>query len=125
MVVHCPAVANRLMTWPEFEAEHLDVLSKHRAANPEPPAAPLETRHLFRPQRRLLIEAMDEAREFDGTRAGLQALLSPGDVLHDVTPYGGIDKRIGWDTYIVTTTHPGWADPRPSVAGFINGPLID
>lgn len=80
---------------------------------------------LFRPQRELLADAMAEAREFDGTRAGLQALLDPGDVLAAVEPYGGLDKRIGWDTYIVTATNPDHRDPRPSVVGFINGPLIE
>ena len=87
---------------------------------------PRETRHMFRPQRRTLADAMADAREFDGTRAGLQALLCSGDEIAEVAAYGsGLDKRIGWNTYIVTARHPAWPKPGPYVVGFINGPLVD
>jgi hypothetical protein len=38
-----------------------------------------------------------------------------------IQPYGGIDKRIGWNTYIVEIDAcPPWGR---HVAGFTNGPL--
>lgn len=77
----------------------------------------------FRPQRGSLDAAMAEAQEFAG-RAELVAHiteeLAPWGFV--VTPtmvhvekYGGIDKRIGWDTYIVTVDGYG-------VFGFTDGP---
>ena len=82
-------------------------------------AAPRETRHLFRPQRGSLRRAMAEVQEFDGTRAGLQALFPR--TLVKVEKYGGgIDTRIGWDTYIVLTA---WFDGTVQPEGFTNGPV--
>lgn len=82
---------------------------------------PRESRHMFRPQRSTLADAMAEAKEFDGTWEGLQALQYRGDVLVAVEEYGGIDDRIGWDTYIVTVTNPAYGDASTRVAGFTNG----
>lgn len=127
-------MANSFVTFDEFAEDFVatfqrklaDALEGKPMSMPSArEAAPRETRHMFRPQRYLLAEAMAEAREFDGTRAGLQACLGVGDVLHACEPYGGIDPRIGWDTYIVTVRHPGWPNEGPHVAGFVNGPLVD
>ena len=87
-----------------------------------PLAIPPETRHLFRPQRGSLRQAMMEARDFDGTRAGLQGCLGCSCVLVAVEPYGGIDTRIGWDTHIVIARYP---DGTEQPAGFTNGPVVD
>ena len=77
-------------------------------------------RHLFRPQRESLRRAMLEVQEFDGTRAGLQALF-PHRPLMRVEKYGqGIDTRIGWDTHIVITR---WPDGTEQPEGFTNGPV--
>lgn len=76
---------------------------------------------LFRPHRGLLAEAMREVREFDGTAEGLQAFLGFDFRLVAVEPYGGVDQRIGWDTYIVTARCGN--SPGIFVVGFTNGPL--
>lgn len=105
--------------WPEMKRRLLgDARPK-----PEHPIVPRETRHMFRPQRSTLADAMAEAKEFDGTWDGLQALQYRGDVLVAVEEYGGIDDRIGWDTYIVTVTNPAYGDASTRVAGFTNGPV--
>lgn len=39
--------------------------------------------------------------------------LDAGDV--SVTPYGGIDKRIGWDTYLISIHGAAW--------GMSDGPI--
>jgi len=84
-------MANRLLTKKEFEQDIRDAFEALVPASPPRPPAPRETRHLFRPQRSSLRRAMWEAREFDGTRAGLQSVLSSDEILHEVTAYGGID----------------------------------
>lgn len=71
---------------------------------------------VFRPQRGGLSESMDEQVTFE-SMAGLRFVLDkfcygPGQV--KVEPYG-FDKRIGWDTHIVTV------DGR--AVGFTNGPV--
>lgn len=79
--------------------------------------------YLFRPQRGTLAEAMSEVREFDGTWAGLQALLPAGEHLQAVELYHPHDERIGWRTFLVTTWHQladGTRVPS-SPAGFTNG----
>jgi hypothetical protein len=73
---------------------------------------------LFRPQRGSLAEAMAEVREVK-TRADIDAIHHGWHVVA-VDPYGGIDKRIGWDTYIVTGRT---ADGQVDVYGFTDGPL--
>lgn len=76
----------------------------------------------FRPQRRTLAEAMDEMVEIDGM-AGLRKHLERdgyrAETLDKMTveAYFGIDKRIGWDTYIVHSEGYG-------VLGFTDGPLV-
>lgn len=69
---------------------------------------------LFRPQRGSLDAAMAEVRKV-ATRAELATLLHAPEDWISVEPYGGVDKRIGWDTYIVTVRGQG--------VGFTNGPL--
>lgn len=49
---------------------------------------------------------------------GFGVTISP-EIVH-VEPYDGVDKRCGWDTYIVTIHFP---DTNPGVWGFTNGPL--
>lgn len=72
-------------------------------------------KHLFRPQRATLEEAMAEVREFDGTRLGLQALL-PGITLTSVNSYYRLDFRNGWETWCVLDEHA-------QIVGFTNGPV--
>lgn len=74
--------------------------------------------HLFRPQRGSLAEAMHEVKEFDGTKAGLEAIVG---YPIDVVKYYGMDKRIGWNTYIVI----GHIHDETAVLGFTNGPLME
>ena len=59
---------------------------------------------------------MSEVREFDGTWEGLAAIVRSAGwgELRSVDPYGGLDSRIGWDTYIVI---------GDGVVGFTNGPV--
>ena len=78
---------------------------------------------LFRPHRGGLAEAMAEVKTFR-LREELIAFLNE-DLAHysrkidedkfKIEPYG-FDKRIGWDTYIVSMDGYG-------VFGFTNGPL--
>lgn len=122
--------------WDDFIARmDADIVAKVYAdicpvpVKPPPP-------FLFRPQRAFLAEAMAEVKEFDGTWAALQGLVEgaygrpwpPGARygLHAVKPYGGVDKRIGWDTYIVTATFKGGdiGEDVPFVVGFTNGPVV-
>lgn len=78
---------------------------------------------LFREHRGLLAESMLTVREvtLDDLRTYV-AGLTGGEVREvEVKPYGfggkaHFDRRIGWDTYIVTA--PGFG-----VLGFTNGPL--
>ncbi len=80
----------------------------------------MSTPRLFRPQRGSLASAMAEVREFDGTWAGLQALIA--HPLASVETYGkGIDERIGWDTHVVLSHWPEY--PSPIVEGFTDGPV--
>jgi hypothetical protein len=72
-----------------------------------------------------LAESMATTVEIEATMPSLLAAMRPvmapwgvdltPDMVH-VEPYGGIDKRIGWDTYIVTMDGRG-------VYGFTDGPL--
>ncbi len=70
----------------------------------------------FRPQRGGLAEAMREVVEVEN-RDELAAHI--GYPILRVVPYGGIDERIGWDTYVVVARYP-YGD---EIAGFTNGPL--
>ena len=72
-----------------------------------------------------LAESMATTIEIDATAPALLAAMQPvvapwgvyltPDMIH-LEPYGGIDERIGWDTYIVTIDGHG-------VYGFTDGPL--
>lgn len=72
-----------------------------------------------------LDESMATTVEIEATMPALLAAMQPvmepwgvaltPDAVH-VTPYGGIDKRIGWDTHVVTLDGYG-------VYGFTDGPL--
>lgn len=70
----------------------------------------------YRPHRGGLAESMLEVVELDGSLAALEAHVRKtwpvGDI--KVEPYGGYDKRIGWDTHIVTIDG--------SAVGFTDGP---
>ncbi len=72
-----------------------------------------------------LAESMNTTVEIEASMPALLAAmrpvmaawnveLTPGMV--HVTPYGGVDDRIGWDTHIVTVEGHG-------VYGFTDGPL--
>lgn len=67
--------------------------------------------YLFRPQRGSLAEAMAEVREIP-TMQALRDVLSPRTLV-SIKKYGGVDARIGWDTWMVVDD---WG-----VAGFTNG----
>lgn len=83
---------------------------------------------LYRPHRRSLEAAMQDAVEFDGTKAGLVSVMTdhelmtwfPKDKLPSVDNVSveayGFDDRIEWNTYLVTVSGSAW--------GFTNGPVI-
>lgn len=59
------------------------------------------------------------------TREQLEQILARGPfpaTLVSVDKYGGLDKRIGWDTYIVMGTFI-MDGSGPCPLGFTNGPL--
>lgn len=75
----------------------------------------------FRPQRATLAEAMDEVCEVSDMadlKANICRIYDWLPNLDDlvVKPYGLMDARIGWDTYIVHS-------PKHGVMGFTNRPL--
>lgn len=72
---------------------------------------------LFRPHRRYLYEAMREVIEVNSLADLAKHLMKTREPLGvvKVEKYGGIDERIGWDTYIVTI--------NGDACGFTNGPL--
>jgi len=85
---------------------------------------------LFRPHRQFLAEAMEEVVELKDKEDLVRhiqeewAWYKHGYKLTNETitveKYGnGIDKRIGWDTYIVEVKN----DEKHIVAGFTNGPV--
>lgn len=76
----------------------------------------------FRFHRGSLADSMATVVEVDGRTALIDLLddtiirdLPPKAYAVTVKPYGGIDERIGWDTYIVLV------DEIP--VGFTDGPL--
>ena len=74
-----------------------------------------------------LAESMATTIEIEATATALLAAMQPvmvsygvdltPEMIH-VKPCGGMDERIGWDTYIVTIDGCG-------VYGFTDGPLLD
>lgn len=80
---------------------------------------------LYRPHRGHLADSMKEVVMFHGRSELIKIMRAgvdwyPPDKLPTVEntkveAYGGVDKRIGWDTYIVTVNGSAW--------GFTNGPV--
>lgn len=76
----------------------------------------------IRMHRGALADSMETVQEIEATLPAVVAVIEArlgmtfDPRLIEVSPYGGVDERIGWDTHIVTIRGYG-------VFGFTDGPL--
>jgi hypothetical protein len=73
---------------------------------------------LFRPVRRFLHEAMEEVRQFADERHLIETIKKENADIYDVRiEYQAYDKRIDWNTYIISVLR--LYQPGPAAFGYI------